>query len=363
MRGSNGVSLPRHASTDSAPATNAAASARSAANRPASASAVDTCVPLSSARPSFGPSVTGCRPAARERVARRHDAAVDPRLAFADQHRRKMRERREIAGRADRSLRRNARHDAGVGERDERLDHAPAHARVAARERRRLERDDEAHDGIVEQRPGARRMRQHERALQLREPRVVDARAGEQAESGVDAVDGPPGRDDAVDGLRGGIDRRLRRGVDGERHRLRPEPAQVGERRGGRERGEGSCIGASSRDANGIVPQRRAPRRHSRRTRSRALIIGRCPPSVNSAAAPLAGPHADDAAVPPRQGGASGQARLLPDGRLLRALLRRRAARGAAARHHADRARAIGGRADPDGRRAVPRGRAATSRS
>ena len=51
------------ASTDSAPATNAAASARSAANRPASASAVDTCVPLSSARPSFGPRLTGCRPA------------------------------------------------------------------------------------------------------------------------------------------------------------------------------------------------------------------------------------------------------------------------------------------------------------
>ena len=39
------------------------------------------------------------------------------------------------------------------------------------------------------------------------------------------------------------------------------------------------------------------------------------------------------------QGGASGQAALLPDGRLLRALLRRRRARGAPARHHADRAR------------------------
>ena len=85
---SNGVSLPRHASTDSAPATNAAASARSAANRPASASAVDTCVPLRSARPSFGPSVDRLEAGPRQRVARRHDAAVDSRLAFADQHRR-----------------------------------------------------------------------------------------------------------------------------------------------------------------------------------------------------------------------------------------------------------------------------------
>ena len=69
MRASNGVSLPRHASTDSAPATNAAASARSAANSPASASAVDTCVPLSSASPSFGPSVDR-REAGRARARR-----------------------------------------------------------------------------------------------------------------------------------------------------------------------------------------------------------------------------------------------------------------------------------------------------
>ena len=202
MRASNGVSLPRHASIASAPATNAAAIARCAANKPASASAVDTCVPLSSASPSLGASVDRLQAGARQRLARRHDAAVDARLAFADQHRREMRERRQVAGRADRSLRRNARHDAGIGERDERLDHRPAHARVAARERRRLERDDETHDGVVEQRPGAGAVRQHQRALQLRETRVVDARAREQAEAGVDAVDGLAGRDDAVDRLR-----------------------------------------------------------------------------------------------------------------------------------------------------------------
>ena len=225
MRASNGVSLPRHASTDSAPATNAAAIARSAANNPASASAVDTCVPLSSASPSFGPEH---RPAASPRCASASragiDATVELRLAFADQHGRQMRERREIAGRADRSLRRNARHDARVAERDERLDHAPAHARVAARERRGLERDDEAHDGVVEQRPGAGGMRQHERALQLREPRVVDARSREETESGVDAVDRLARTRRRARPCRAArIDRGFRRGIDGERHGLRPQ--------------------------------------------------------------------------------------------------------------------------------------------
>ena len=140
-----------------------------------------------------------------------------------------MRERREVAGCADRALRRDARNDARVRERDERVDHAPANPRVAARERRRLERDDEAHDGIVEQGPGAGGVREHERALQLREAGVVDARSREESEAGVDAVDGSPGSDDAVDRLRRGIDRRPCRGIDGERHRRRPEPAQVGE--------------------------------------------------------------------------------------------------------------------------------------
>ncbi len=87
MRASNGVSLPRHASTVSAPATNAAAMARSVANSPASASAVDTCVPLRSARPSFGARSSGCDAARLQRFAARHDAAVHARLAFADQHR------------------------------------------------------------------------------------------------------------------------------------------------------------------------------------------------------------------------------------------------------------------------------------
>ena len=52
-----------------------------------------------------------------------------------------------------------------------------------------------------------------------------------------------------------------------------------------------------------------------------------------------------------------GHAGVLPHGRFLRAVLRRRAQGGAPARHHADPARAVGRRADSDGRRAVSRGR------
>jgi hypothetical protein len=93
----------------------------------------------------------------------------------------------------------------------ERLDHLPAHAGVAAGERRDLQRDDETHGDIVEQRSRARRMRQHERPLQLGKARVVDPRARQQAEPGIDAVDGLVSGDDARHRRRGRIDLRARR--------------------------------------------------------------------------------------------------------------------------------------------------------
>ena len=64
MRASNGASEPRAASVASAPVISAARSRRSAANSPASALAVENCVPLRSASPSLGPSSIGASPAA-----------------------------------------------------------------------------------------------------------------------------------------------------------------------------------------------------------------------------------------------------------------------------------------------------------
>ena len=65
MRASNGLIEPWIASSDRAPATRPAAKTFSAWNSPASASAVETWVPLSSARPSLGPSTKGAKPARR----------------------------------------------------------------------------------------------------------------------------------------------------------------------------------------------------------------------------------------------------------------------------------------------------------
>jgi len=63
-----GASLPFSASTDMAPATTAAANTSSATDNPASASAVDTCVPLINAKTSLARSL---RVRARLRASRR----------------------------------------------------------------------------------------------------------------------------------------------------------------------------------------------------------------------------------------------------------------------------------------------------
>ena len=59
---------------------------------------------------------------------------------------------------------------------------------MALRQRISLHHHDEANDIVVEQRPGAGAMRQNEIALQLAKLLVVNADAGELAETGVDAV-------------------------------------------------------------------------------------------------------------------------------------------------------------------------------
>ena len=126
----------------------------------------------------------------RQRRGARQQLPVHARLAFADQHRRKVRERRQIARCADGSLPRNARYDARIGHADDQLDHVPANAGIAAGQRGRLERENEPHRRGVERRTRARAVRAHERALQLGQARVVDPRARKETESGIDAVNG-----------------------------------------------------------------------------------------------------------------------------------------------------------------------------
>ena len=118
---------PRSASIDSAAAMSAARASRSAPRAASAATAVDGCVPLMSASPSFGSSVTGSSPAARERVARRTATCVpSPTVASpspistSDE----VRERREVAAGADRAAARHARVHAAVEQLDQPLERA-----------------------------------------------------------------------------------------------------------------------------------------------------------------------------------------------------------------------------------------------
>ncbi len=212
----------------SEPATKAAAIARSAAKRPASASAVETCVPLSSASPSLGPSTTGCSPASpsasRAATTRPEIRASPSPISTAARCASGARSPDAPTDPCDGY----ARDDAGVAQRHQRLDHRPAHAGVAARERRRLQGDDQPHRRVVEQSAGPRRMRQDQRALQLGQPGVVDAGAGEQSESRVDAIDGPAAGDDSIHRLGRRVDGGPRGRIGHERLRRRPQPSQVG---------------------------------------------------------------------------------------------------------------------------------------
>ena len=142
MRGSNGPSLPFAASVASAPVTSAVCKARSASNSPASASAVLTWVPLSSASPSLGPSSSGASPC---RASAADASPLAEERAHPHQRRRHVRERREVARGADRALRRDDGQQAARQAGFQHLDHRPAHARSALRQAAELQRQHQPH--------------------------------------------------------------------------------------------------------------------------------------------------------------------------------------------------------------------------
>ena len=117
MRGSNGFSDPLIASSDKAPTTSAVPNTSSAPNSPTSPSAVDTCVPLSSASPSLGAEHERFDAGAAQTFPRGHAFAIDPDFADTDQRRRQVRERRQIARGTDRSFGGNTRIHARIDER------------------------------------------------------------------------------------------------------------------------------------------------------------------------------------------------------------------------------------------------------
>jgi hypothetical protein len=98
MRGSKGPSLPRAASTVSAPITSAASSTGSKLNSACSASAVLVCVPLISASPSLACSASGVMPCARSvSAAGWRPPSPSTKLALAHQRQRHVRQRGQVA--------------------------------------------------------------------------------------------------------------------------------------------------------------------------------------------------------------------------------------------------------------------------
>ena len=126
---------------------------------------------------------------AGERLGRRHDGAAEAGLALADQDAGEVGERRQVARRADRSLGRDHRQGVVLEEREQELDGAPAHARIAERQAGRLERQDQTDHGIGQGRAQPAHVRQHEPTLQLLDLVRRDAHGRELAEAGVDAID------------------------------------------------------------------------------------------------------------------------------------------------------------------------------
>jgi len=129
-----------------------------------------------------------------ERLAVRAGVRLFARQRRAE-HQRQVRQRREIAGRAERSLGGHGRHHAPVEHGHQRVDHRPAHATVALGQRVGADEHGRAHRVRRQVRPGADGVAEQQVAAELRcLLRVAeDGPPGIVAEAGVHAVDGARG--------------------------------------------------------------------------------------------------------------------------------------------------------------------------
>ena len=124
-----------------------------------------------------------------ERIEARHDLAVDKRLPLADHDGGHMRQRRQIAGRAHRSLLRHQRINAARQHGLQLLDDFAANARRAAPQRDDLQRHHQAHDRFWRRRPYPAAMRYDQVSLQQRRLVRRNSLRRQFSEPGIDAVD------------------------------------------------------------------------------------------------------------------------------------------------------------------------------
>jgi hypothetical protein len=156
-----------------------------------------------------------------------HALTLGKHVANAEQRGRHMRERREIARSADRTLHGDHRQHVGIEQRDQRVHHFAADARMTAAEARQLERYQQTHDWTRHWCAYANRVREHQIALQQFELVVRDMGAGETAETGVDAVGGLTLRGDIGHGLGAGVDRGEAGGIELQRDLFAGDLAQL----------------------------------------------------------------------------------------------------------------------------------------
>ena len=152
----------------------------------------------------------------REPRALQRDGAADAaerrqHFAFADQHEREMRQRREVSAGADRAPARHDGMNVRVEQREQRVDGRQPDARVAAREHVGAEQHHRAHGVRRERLADAGRVAAQQVGLQPVERVGLDADLRERAEPGVDAVDGLAAGGLAIDDGTGAVDAVARR--------------------------------------------------------------------------------------------------------------------------------------------------------
>ena len=126
--------------------------------------------------------------------------AVEPRLAHADQDAGHMSQRRQVARGADRSLRRNAGQDVSVDQVDQGLQRLTPNSGGTTRQAGDLQHHQKTRHRIRQQRPDPAGVAENQITLQRLQVFRRDGGVGQQAEAGVDAIDGAPLGDDGGDG-------------------------------------------------------------------------------------------------------------------------------------------------------------------
>jgi len=181
-------------------------------------------------QPLLGAQHDGLHAGGLERLGAGYALALHPCLALTDQHEAHMGKRRQIARCPHRPLPRDDRQHVGIDQGRQRLHRRQRDAGGPLRQRIELHQQDEADHRATERRSHSSRMRAHDVDLQRVEVFGRDARLGQLAETGIDAIDRVPGLQQPRHCLRTAADQSARFGRqlhrDGPRQ-CRPDIVQI----------------------------------------------------------------------------------------------------------------------------------------